>query len=84
MYYVYVLQNSHSGQFYIGQTNNLEDRVKRHNEGRAGYTKNKGKWNLYYFEEYQTRSTATKREKEIKSKKSRRYIEQLRKQESVL
>lgn len=78
MYYVYVLQNELNAQFYVGQTNNLMDRIKRHNEGRSKYTKDKGKWDLYYFEKYQTRSEALKREQEIKSKKSKNYIEELR------
>ena len=76
MYYVYVLRNKLNNKFYIGSTNNLDERIKRHNEGRSGYTK-RGKWEVYYFEEYKTRSEAMKREKEIKSKKSRKYIENL-------
>ena len=39
MYYTYVLQSLTSGIFYIGQTNNLEDRLKWHNQNRNTYTK---------------------------------------------
>ena len=76
MYYIYVLQDKLSSKFYVGHTNNIEERIKRHNEGRSGYTK-RGQWKLYYFEKYKTRSEAMRREKEIKYKKSRRYIENL-------
>ncbi|NOY60935.1 MAG: GIY-YIG nuclease family protein [Calditrichaeota bacterium] len=37
MFYTYILQNTR-GQFYIGQTSNLEDRLKRHNSGRSKFT----------------------------------------------
>ncbi|MCK4351956.1 GIY-YIG nuclease family protein [candidate division WOR-3 bacterium] len=77
MYYVYMLRNDFTGSFYVGQTNNLQDRVKRHNENRASYTKGKGHWSLYYFEQYKSRTDAVKREREIKSKKSKYYIEKL-------
>ena len=79
MYYLYILQNESNKKFYIGQTNNLQDRIKRHNEGRSMYTKGKGCWQLYYFEEFKDRTEATRREIDIKKKKSRIYIENLAK-----
>jgi hypothetical protein len=33
MYYCYVLESESSGRLYIGQTNNVEDRLERHNSG---------------------------------------------------
>ncbi|MFN3941656.1 MAG: GIY-YIG nuclease family protein [Flavobacterium sp.] len=32
-YFVYILHSPNYDKYYIGQTNNLEDRLKRHNEG---------------------------------------------------
>jgi putative endonuclease len=55
-----------AGKFYIGQTSNLEDRLKRHNEGRSQFTKGKGPWNLVYQEQYSTRTEAIRREKQLK------------------
>ncbi len=40
-FFVYIIQSS-SGKCYIGQTNNLADRLNRHNSNRSNYTKNKG------------------------------------------
>ena len=77
MYYLYVLQNEINDKFYVGQTRNIEERLKRHNEGRSNYTKNKGEWKLSYFEKYNTRTNAIKREREIKNKKSKEYIGKL-------
>ena len=62
---VYILQNP-EGKFYIGQTNDLEDRLRRHNEGRTRYTKGKGPWQLVYKEEYEIRGEAMIREKQLK------------------
>ena len=77
MFYVYILESLVNGSFYVGETKNLEDRLKRHNEGRSRFTSSKVPWKLVYFEEYKTRSEAMKREREIKNKKSRRFIEDL-------
>jgi len=74
-YYIYIIQSQKNNSYYVGQTNNIEDRLKRHNSGRSKYTKNKLPWKLVYTEVFKTRKEAVKREKEIKNKKSRKYIE---------
>lgn len=77
MYYTYVLVSLSDNSYYIGSTENLEERLKYHNTGRSRYTKLKLPWNLIYFEEFQTLSLARNREKQIKSWKSRKAIERL-------
>lgn len=62
---VYILQNP-EGKFYIGQISNLEERLKRHNEGRSQFTKGKGPWKLVYQERYSTRTEAIRRERQCK------------------
>jgi putative endonuclease len=76
-YTVYILQSDRDDSFYIGHTAHLDERLRRHNEGRNPHTKAKIPWRVVYQEEYLTRSQAVKRERELKSKKSRAYIEQL-------
>jgi putative endonuclease len=76
-YVVYILQSEREGSFYIGHTARLAERLRRHNEGRSPYTKAKIPWRVVYQAEYLTRSEAVKRERELKSKKSRDYIQQL-------
>jgi putative endonuclease len=76
-YFVYIIQSKKDGRFYIGSTNNLTERVERHNQGRSRYTKSRGPWELVYKEEHHDRSTAMKKEKEIKNRKSRQFIESL-------
>jgi len=66
-YYVYILRNSEN-KLYIGQTENLKKRLKRHQKlDGAKYTKdNKNDFKLVYFEEYKTRKEAMNRELQIK------------------
>jgi putative endonuclease len=77
MFYTYILQSNKSGRYYIGHTENIQERLKRHNAGMVTTTKNKGPWVLKYYEEYQDKLSANKRELYIKSMKSRIYIEKL-------
>jgi putative endonuclease len=74
---VYILQSKQSGRFYIGHTNNLSERIKRHNTGRTLANKSKGPHELVHVEYFPTRTQATTRERQIKSRKSRSYIERL-------
>ncbi len=68
-FYVYVLKSLKVGRFYIGQTNNLDDRFRRHNEGRVKSTKAMRPWLMVYFEKCGTRAEAMRREHELKSLK---------------
>ena len=77
MYYTYIIQSDINGSFYTGQCNNLSERLQRHNNGHTKSTKAKSPWKLVYYESFNTRSEAVRRELEIKKKKSRLYIEEL-------
>ncbi|MBL8005979.1 MAG: GIY-YIG nuclease family protein [Ignavibacteria bacterium] len=46
----------------LGQANNLESRVRKHNSNKVFSIKNRGTWKLIYFEEFKTRSEAMKYE----------------------
>jgi len=76
-FYVYIIQSQKDGTYYVGSTQNIEERLERHNEGRSKYTKAKRPWDLLYFEKHPDRSTAAKREIQIKERKSRGFIETL-------
>ena len=72
MYYVYIVQCV-DDTLYTGIATELERRVLEHNESDKGakYTRVRRPVNLVYSEEYPDRSTASKREYEIKKKMSR-------------
>ena len=76
-FYLYILYSEHIDQYYIGHSENLEDRLYRHNNSGSKATKKINDWKLVYTEVFQSRSEAAKRELEIKRKKSRKYIEWL-------
>jgi putative endonuclease len=76
-YTVYILESDRDRSFYVGHSADLGKRLRRHNEGRSPYTRAKIPWKFVYQEEYVTRSQALERERELKGKKSRVYIEQL-------
>ena len=66
MNYTYILKCS-DDTLYCGWTNDLEKRIKTHNEGKgAKYTRSRLPVTLVYFEEFATSVEAQKREYEIK------------------
>lgn len=66
MNYTYMVRCS-DGSLYTGWTNDLEKRIKDHNEGRgAKYTKARRPVVLAYYEEFSTKEEAMRREWEIK------------------
>ncbi|WPR75431.1 GIY-YIG nuclease family protein [Algoriphagus sp. NG3] len=76
MYYVYILYSSKTDKYYTGSTDNLASRLKHHNSGATPSTKSGAPfWMLKYSENLPDRTSALKRELEIKKKKSRKYIE---------
>ena len=70
-YYVYILQSTQSGQFYIGQTQDLAKRFEEHNSGKSNYTSKHGPWILIWYVELSTRKEAYRLEQKIKGFKSR-------------
>lgn len=81
MFYTYVIKNE-KGKIYIGQTEDLEKRLLRHNlqlKSKArSYTKiNRGKWLLVYKEACRSRVEAIKREKFLKSHIGRNWLRKI-------
>jgi putative endonuclease len=66
MFYLYIIYSVSLDQFYIGQTQNLEDRLFRHNNSGSKSTKKAKDWVLKYTESFSTRSEAVQRETQIK------------------
>ena len=67
---------------YTGWTNDLASRVKAHNEKRgAKYTRGRTPVSLVYFEEFETKGEAMKREAAIKSLTRIQKEELIRKEE---
>ena len=81
MFLVYVLYSRILDQFYIGQTVDINSRIKEHNNGvyKKGFTKRTDDWQLFYSIPCNSRSIAIKIENHIKKMHSRLYLENLKK-----
>jgi putative endonuclease len=67
MYFVYLIE-CRDGSLYTGITTDLERRFKEHKSGVGGhYTKAREVMRIVHSEKYPDRSSASKREAEIKS-----------------
>ena len=79
MFYVYVLKSAKSGRRYVGSCEDLNDRLRRHNNGESKATKHGAPWTLMHLEQFKTpRSAAMLREKYYKTGKGRDELDSLR------
>ena len=69
MYYVYILESEKDGKFYIGHTSNIENRIRRHNNGSVNSTKYRRPLKFLGSKVYQTKRDATKTECWLKKQK---------------
>ncbi len=66
MKYVYIVACK-DGTLYTGWTTNIENRIKQHNRGKgAKYTRNRFPVELKYYEQFETKTEALRREYRIK------------------
>ena len=76
--FFYVLFSVTKDRFYAGHTcETLEERLRKHNSNHSGFTGNNADWKVVYSERFGEKSAAYKREREVKSWKSRKKIEEL-------
>ncbi|TDS12854.1 putative endonuclease [Maribacter caenipelagi] len=74
----YIIYSQTLDRYYIGCTENIEERLERHIKGNGStYTKKVKDWVLKWQRNFETRSEAVSFELLIKKKKSRKYIEYL-------
>ena len=74
MFYTYVLQSKKDGKWYTGTTNDLRKRFKEHNTGLSLSTKNRGPFDIIYYEACFNQQDAYTREKYLKSGMGKRYL----------
>jgi putative endonuclease len=78
MFYCYILYSISKQSYYIGYTaSSLQERLRKHNSNHKGFTGTVNDWEIVYVEEFIDKASAMKREREIKSWKSKKKIEQL-------
>ena len=77
MYFTYILFSSSKRRYYIGCTNDLAGRIRRHNCLHRGYTGNNDDWVLVWQKKFENKNLALSEERKIKNWKSRLMIEKL-------
>ena len=75
MFYTYVLRSKKDGKFYTGYTKALRKRFREHNKKNIFSTKDRGPFELIYYEACVNEQDAKAREKYLKSGMGKRYIE---------
>ena len=84
MFYVYLLRSEIDERYYIGQTDDVAERLTRHNQGFVPATKSRRPLILVGYEEFSSRNEARFREHELKRSAIRRrgFYDKLDKQKS--
>ncbi|MBM3206694.1 MAG: GIY-YIG nuclease family protein [Candidatus Staskawiczbacteria bacterium] len=77
MFYFYILKSEKTNQYYIGSTENFDNRLKKHNLGMVKSTKSSKPWKMVFIQNFLTFSEARKMEVKVKKWKSRTAIERL-------
>ena len=77
MFTAYILYSKIRDRYYIGSTSDMAKRLGKHNTNHKGFTGKVGDWAVVYTEVFASREDAVRREKQIKSWKSRVAIEKL-------
>lgn len=73
--YVYIVECADKS-LYTGWTTCLEERIRAHNQGRgAKYTRSRGPVRLVYWEEWETKAEALRREAAIKKMSRSRKLQ---------
>jgi len=66
-FYAYILASQRNGTLYVGSTDNLARRIYEHQDKvRPGFTSKYDVTRLVWFEQFETREGAFKRERQIK------------------
>jgi len=79
-FFVYVLLSLKDHKFYIGFTNDLERRIKEHEQGKNISTNSRLPVKLIYFEGHLSKEDALRRESYFKTTKGKTTLRQILKE----
>jgi len=75
IFYIYVLHSKTFNKIYIGYSSDPHKRLESHNHPHnKGWTRSFKPWGIIHTEEFESKSMAMKREKQLKSAKGRKFI----------
>ncbi len=78
MFYVHAIKSEARNYIYVGMTNDLQRRLKEHNNKENKSTKAHAPFQLIYFEKFETREEARKKEKYLKSGIGKEFLKELK------
>jgi len=73
MKYVYILESKNGEHFYVGLTDDLRARLKKHNAGEVSHTAKFRPWELKTYVAFSDETQATSFEKYLKSASGRAF-----------
>ncbi len=77
-YKLYIIHSEIFGKYYVGYTSmTIEERISRHLCEHGGFTTSAKDWKLVYVEEYADKNAAISKEKQIKKRGIKRYLDGL-------
>jgi putative endonuclease len=83
MYFVYILECM-NGSLYTGITTNVERRFQEHQSGKGGhYTSSTGVMRILYTEQHKNKSSALKREAQIKGWRREKKLNLINKSDRI-
>jgi len=78
-FFTYILRSESTGRYYCGSTDNLERRVRQHNDpeyhGSQTTKRFPGPWQPVWKQEHPTRAAAMFLEKRVKKRGIKRFLE---------
>lgn len=75
--FVYILYSNSLEKYYVGQADNANARLERHNKGIVSYTKRGAPLKRIWLKEVQNRSEAMVLERKIKGRGAKRYLQDI-------
>lgn len=66
MHFIYIIKSLKNESLYIGYTENINRRIREHNNNESFTTKKYSPWELVYLEGYKDQKDALDREKKLK------------------
>ena len=73
-YYVYIIESMTTGQWYIGFSENLDQRILDHQTNRSKYTRFKGPWKLIFKMIFENKTEALFFESYLKKSRNKGFI----------
>ena len=74
MYYVYILKSINFDETYVGQTNNLKNRIDDHNSGKSKHTSKYKPWDIVGYYAFSNKQKALNFEKYLKTSSGKAFM----------